>query len=161
MIGDPLILLLLVVTFFGGALINGLIGMGLALVAVNVMANVMEPKSAVVIMSLIAPFLSSYQLRHNWSFIAGWARFRSLIVGSIAGSIVGAQLLVILPAWAIALALGLFTAQFVVDRMRRERPALAHHTERRLAPVVGFVAGTTNSAAPVIQSTIQSAMFAK
>ena len=97
-------------------------------------------------MSLIAPFLSSYQLRHNWSFIAGWARFRSLIVGSIAGSIVGAQLLVILPAWAIALALGLFTAQFVVDRMRRERPALAHHTERRLAPVVGFVAGTTNSA---------------
>ncbi len=146
MFGDPLVLALLVVTFFGGALINGLIGMGLALVAVNVMANVMEPKSAVVIMSLIAPFMSSYQLWHNWGLIAGWERLRSMILGSIVGSIVGAQLLVMLPAWAIALALGLFTAQFVIDRMRHERPALAHHTERRLAPLVGFVAGTTNSA---------------
>lgn len=143
---EPLVLIVLMFTFLGGALINGLIGMGLALVAVNVMANVMEPKAAVVIMSLISPFMSGYQLRHNWSFISGWGRFRSLIIGSILGSIVGAQLLVLLPAWAIALALGLFTSQFVIDRMRRERPALARTTEKRLAPVVGFVAGITNSA---------------
>ena len=156
MIVDPLLLALLAVTFFGGALIQGLIGMGLALVAVNVMANVVEPKAAVVIMSLIAPFLSSYQMWHNRDLISGWGRYRTLILGSIAGSIVGAQLLVVLPAWAIALALGLFTVQFVIDRLRRERPALAHRTERRLAPVVGFIAGTTNSAlgasGPVIGS---------
>lgn len=143
---DPLVLALLAFTFLAGATINGLIGMGLALVAVNVMASVLDPKSAVLVQSLIGPFLTLYQLLHNWSFIAGWARFRSLIAGSIVGSIVGAQLLVVLPAWTIALALGAFTVQFVIDRLRHERPAMARDRERRLAPLVGLVAGTTNSA---------------
>jgi hypothetical protein len=127
---------------------------------VNAIASVLDPKAAVVIMSLIAPFLSSYQLRHNWSFISGWGRLRSLIIGSIVGSVLGAQLLVHLPTWAIALALGLLTAQFVVDRMRRERPALAMETQRRLAPIIGLIGGTTNSALGASGPIIGSYLYA-
>jgi uncharacterized membrane protein YfcA len=153
---DPLVVVILAAVFLAGAIINGLIGMGLALIAVNAVGTALDPKAGVVVLSLIAPFLSSYQLRHNWSFMAGWRRLRSLVASAVLGSIVGAQLLVLLPSWAIGLALGIFTVQFVVDRMRRERPALAHGAARRLAPVAGFIGGVTNSSlgasGPVIGS---------
>lgn len=143
---DPAVLLFLALLFLGGSIVNGLIGFGLALVAVNATANVIDPKTGVVVLSVIAPFLSSSQLRHNWSYFHGWSRLRSLTAWAIVGTVFGAQLLVYLPTWAIGLALGIFTIQFAIDRLRRERPAVARTTERRMAPVVGFVGGTTNSA---------------
>jgi hypothetical protein len=143
---DPPVLVFLVLAFLGGAVINGLTGLGLALVAVNAVAATMDPKTAVVLMSLVAPFLSSYQLLHNRAYIASWRRLRSLVAGAAVGSVLGANLLVALPTWVIALGLGLFTAQFVADRIRRERPQMAKGTERRLAPMVGLLSGATNSA---------------
>ena len=139
---EPAILIFLGLAFLGGAVINGLIGMGLALVAVNAIGNVLDPKVGVVVLSLIAPFLSCYQLRHNWSFVSGWRRLRSLTAWAILGSIVGAQLLVLLPTWVIALALGLFTAQFVVDRLRRSGPP------SRGTPSGGWPRSPASSAAP-------------
>jgi uncharacterized membrane protein YfcA len=157
---EPIVLAVLLALFLGGSIVNGLIGMGLALVAVNAVANAVDPKSAVVVMSLISPFLSGYQLIHNRSFVEGWSRVRSLVLWSVVGSIVGAQLLVLLPTWAIGLALGLFTVQFVIDRLRTERPALAKRTERRLAPIAGLIGGTTNSALGASGPIVGSYLFA-
>jgi uncharacterized membrane protein YfcA len=160
MLVEPVVLAVLIALFLGGAIVNGLIGMGLALVAVNGLANALDPKAAVVVLSLISPFLSSYQLVHNRAFVKGWGRLRSLALWAVIGSMFGAQLLVLLPTWAIGLALGLFTVHFVIDRLRKERPALARHTERRLAPIAGLVGGTTNSALGASGPIIGSYLFA-
>ena len=45
-------------------------------------------KAGVVVMSLIAPLMSGYQLRHNWSLQHGWGRLRGLLAWSILGSMV-------------------------------------------------------------------------
>ena len=143
---DPAVLIFLAGVFLFGSVINGLLGFGLALVAVNATANVIDVKLGVLTLSIIAPFLSSSQLRHNWSYFHGWSRLRSLTLGAIVGTVFGAQLLVNLPTWAIGLALGIFTVWFAIDRLRRDRPAVAKTTEQRMAPVAGFVGGTMNSA---------------
>ena len=143
---DPPALVFLAAVFLFGSVINGLLGFGLALVAVNAMATVIDVKVGILTLSVIAPFLSSSQLRHNWAYFHSWSRLRSLTLGAIVGTVFGAQLLVYLPTWVIGLALGLFTVQFTIDRLRRERPAVAKSTEQRLAPVAGFIGGTTNSA---------------
>jgi uncharacterized membrane protein YfcA len=153
-------LLFLAAVYLGGAVINGLVGFGLALVAVNALATVLNPKAGVIVMSLIAPLMSGYQLRHNWSLLEGWGRLRSLLAWAILGSLIGIVLLVSLPTWAIAIALGLFTVQFTIDRMRRERPAMAEHRERRLAPVAGLVGGITNSALGASGPIFGSYLFA-
>ena len=62
---DPLLLGLLVAVILGGAMINGLIGMGFALVAVNVMAAALGTKEGVVVMSVLAPVTAAYQLWLN------------------------------------------------------------------------------------------------
>jgi hypothetical protein len=143
---DALVVVILAMVFLLGSVINGLVGFGLALVAVNAVATFLDPKSGVVVISLIAPFLSSSQLRYNWAYFHSWSRLRSMVAGAVVGSLLGAQLLVLLPTWAIGIALGVFTVQFTIDRLRRERPQVTQRTERRLAPVAGLIGGTTNSA---------------
>jgi uncharacterized membrane protein YfcA len=157
---EPAILAFLIAVYLGGAVINGLIGMGLAILAVNAVAAALDPKAAVVVMSLISPFLSGYQLLHNRAYVKGWDRYRSLVLWAGIGTIFGAQILVLLPTWAIALLLGAFTVQFIVDRLRVERPALREATARRLAPIAGLVGGTTNSALGASGPIIGSYLFA-
>jgi uncharacterized membrane protein YfcA len=143
---DPVLLVLLVVAVFGGAISNGMIGLGMSLFVVNVLAAALGPKSAVVALSIITPVTSGYQLWLNRGAIEILPRLVPVLAGAFVGSLLGAQLLVVLPAWVISLALGAFTIQFVIDQARRERPQIAARRERMFGPLAGFVSGTTNGA---------------
>jgi uncharacterized membrane protein YfcA len=154
------VLIVLIAVYLGGAIINGLIGMGLAILAVNAVAAAIDPKSAVVVMSLISPFLSGYQLIHNRAYVKGWRKYGNLVLWAGIGTMVGAQVLVLLPTWAIALCLGVFTVQFIIDRLRKERPAMHETRARRLAPIAGLVGGTTNSALGASGPIIGSYLYA-
>jgi uncharacterized membrane protein YfcA len=153
---DPLLLVLLVIAVFAGAISNGLIGLGMALFVVNVLAAAIGPKNAVVVMSIITPVTSGLQIWLNRSAIGVLPRILPVLAGAFVGSLIGAQLMLILPVWVISLALGLFTIHFVIDQARTERPQLAQHRERMFGPVAGLVGGTTNGAigasGPVIGS---------
>jgi uncharacterized membrane protein YfcA len=142
---DPFVMATLVVAAALAALVNGVIGFGFALLAVIVFANLLGPKEAVILMSLITPLIAGLQLLRYRRFRPTWRRFRPLLAGAIAGSIVGAPLLVVLPGPIVAVALGLFTIYYVLTSVREDRPPLAGTTERRLAPVAGFVGGVTNA----------------
>jgi len=138
------LLLLLIAAVFGAAFVNGIFGFGYALLAVVALGIAVGAKEGVIVMSLLTPLMSGMQL---WRFRdrAGiWHRLRSLLAGAMVGSIIGTQLLVVLPGWAISLALGGFTVWYVAGMLRRERPPLHATTERRIAPAVGLVAGLSN-----------------
>ena len=144
MTDDPLLVAILVGTVAVAAFINGTIGFGFALLAVNGLAVVLGARDGVVVMSLLAPFVSGLQLINHRAFAPPWRRLRSLLAGAIVGSVVGTQLLVVLPGSVISMALGLFTLWFVARSIRGERPPMGDRTERRLGPLVGFVGGVSN-----------------
>src|SRR5690606_37973954 len=125
---DPIVLVGLLAALSVAALINGMLGFGFALLAVNVLAVVLGPKEAVIVMSLVTPAMSGLQLVRHRRHAPDWRRFRPLLVGALAGSVVGTQLLVILPASLIAVALGAFTAYYVATSLRDDRPPLASST---------------------------------
>jgi hypothetical protein len=141
---DPVILAALIAAVVGAGFVNGMIGFGFSLVVVNVLAVALGAKPGIVVISLIAPVMSGTQLWHFRGHAAGWTRYRSLLAAALVGSFIGAQLLVLLPGEVISLALGLFTAWYVLTQLRAERPALAIATERVVAPVAGLVAGISN-----------------
>lgn len=143
---DPLLLGLLVVVVLAGAIVNGLIGMGFALVTVNVIAAALGTKEAIIVISALGPPTAIYQFWRFRTADISWRRLQWVLVASLAGSVVGAQLLVLLPAWVISIALGALTLQLVVDVARRERPPMAVHRERLLGPVAGFLGGAANGA---------------
>lgn len=131
---------------FVASVLNGVAGFGFALVAVAGMAVVLEPRPAVVLLSLITPPLQAFQLRYHWAFRSVTGRLSTLLLASAVGSIVGAQLLVILPGYALAIALGLFALWFVIGSLRRRPMQITDATERRIAPAVGLLAGVSNGA---------------
>jgi uncharacterized membrane protein YfcA len=151
---DPLTIVLIVLAVSVAGFVNGTIGLGYALLAVNALALVLGAREAVIVLSLITPIVSGLQAWHHRIHAPLWRRLASLLVGAMVGNVIGANLLVILPAAVISLALGLFTIWYVVTAVRAERPPLAGRTERRLAPLVGLVAGITNgtvgAAGPVL-----------
>ena len=141
---DPLTLVGLIAIVTLAAVINGAIGFGFALLAVNALALVLGAKDGVLVMSLIAPVVSGLQLLRHRRYAPVWRRLLSLVVAGIIGSLIGAQLLVILPAAVVSIALGAFTVWYVVGALRGDRPPLAHSTERRIAPAIGLVGGISN-----------------
>jgi len=145
-LADPALLVLLAVLVSIAALVNGMVGFGFALLAINALALVLSAKDGVIVMSLLAPLMSGSQLWHHRTRIGMVRRTRGLIIGALVGSVIGTQLLVILPAPAVSVALGIFTLWFVASSLRAERPPLTHGTQRWLGPVAGTVGGISNGA---------------
>jgi uncharacterized membrane protein YfcA len=143
---DPLTLAALVAAIGLAGIVNGAIGFGFALLAVNALALVVDARNAVIVMSILAPIVSGFQLWHHRNRRGLAARLRVLIAAGVAGTLIGTQLLVLLAPAVISLVLGVFTLWFVLDSLRTERPPLAGTTQRWLAPVAGLVGGTTNGA---------------
>ena len=143
---DPAVVIALVPAVFAAAIVNGITGFGFALVAVNVLAVALGAKDAIIVLSLLTPFVSGLQLwryrRHSHTL----RRVRVLVIAAMIGTAVGARILVFLPGYAISLALGLFTVIDALVELRGRRPLVTTRTERRLAPAAGFVGGVTNGA---------------
>ena len=136
----------LVVVIFVASAVNGVAGFGFALVAVAALAVVLEPRPAVVLISLITPALQTFQLRYHWEFRSVAGRLVPMLVASVVGTVIGSNLLVILPGYALAIALGLFALWYVIGSLRTSPMLVAATTERRIAPAVGALAGVSNGA---------------
>jgi uncharacterized protein len=143
---EPAALAALVGLVVVAAFINGTIGFGFALLAVNALAFIFGAKSGVIVMSVLAPIVSGLQLWHHRRRRSLARRLGAMIAGGVVGTLIGTQLLVFLPAAIISLALGLFTIGYVLDSLRAERPPIGGATQRWLGPVAGVVGGTSNGA---------------
>jgi uncharacterized membrane protein YfcA len=138
--------LTLAVVIFVASVVNGVAGFGFALVAVAALAVVLEPRPAVVLMSVITPLLQTFQLRYHWSYRSVTPRLVPMLVAAGIGTIIGSNLLVILPGYVLAIALGLFALWYVVSSLRKSPMLVTPETERRIAPIVGGAAGISNGA---------------
>jgi uncharacterized membrane protein YfcA len=153
---EPMIVVALVAATLGAAFVNGVIGFGFALLAVNALAAVLGAKDGIVVLSLLTPLVSGLQMWRYRRHQGLARRIRVLVLTAILGTILGARILVLLPGFVISIALGLFTAFDALVELRGRRPPIASATERRLAPLAGFVGGVTNgtlgAAGPVLGS---------
>lgn len=141
---DPGLIATLALVVFVAAAVNGVAGFGFALVMVASLAIVIEPRPAVVLLSLITPAVQTFQLHHHWAFRDVAGRLRTMLAASVIGTIIGANLLVILPGYVLAIALGLFTLWYVIGSLRKSPMLVTERTERRIAPAVGALAGISN-----------------
>ena len=153
---SPAVIVMLIVAMFVAAFVNGTLGFGFALLAVNVLAVILGAKDGIIVLSLLTPLVSGL---HIWRYrrqSATFPRLRALVLAAMIGTVLGARILVLLPGFAISLALGLFTAFDALYELRGRRAPLAIGTERRLAPLAGFAGGVTNgtlgAAGPVLGS---------
>ena len=128
------LVLTLAAVIFVASVMNGVAGFGFALVAVAALAVALEPRPAVVLVSLITPVLQTFQLRYHWSYRSVAPRLLPMLIAAGIGTILGANLLVVLPGYVLAIALGLFALWYVVSSLRTSPMLVTRETERRIAP---------------------------
>jgi uncharacterized protein len=156
----PEVYAFLVVVVCAAAFLNGAAGFGFAIGAVAGFSLVLDPKLGIILLSVITPVLSSLQLRRHWQFRAVTSRMRALLVAGLIGSVVGTQLLIILPSWVLAVLLGLFALWYVTSSLKRGPMRLAPRHERYAAPIVGFVGGVVNGTVGASGPVLGSYMLA-
>jgi uncharacterized membrane protein YfcA len=135
--------------FLLAGLVKGVIGMGLPIVAIGLLALIMTPAQAAVL--LIVPSL----VTNVWQMLAGpallsllrrlWPLLLALVVGTFAG---GAFLVADASGRATA-ALGIVLVVHAVLGLSKVRFHVRPRAEPWLAPIIGFVTGIISAATSV------------
>ena len=135
---------LLVAVVLVAGFLNGAAGYGFAFVSVIGFALVLDPKLAVIVISLITPVLTTFQLRRHWAFRGVTRRLKALLAASMVGTVVGTQLLILLPGYALAIVLAVFALWYAISSIRGGPRLMSARVERYAGPPVGLLAGIVN-----------------
>ncbi len=137
-------------------LAKGATGMGLPLVATPIVASVFGPRAAVVIVTIPIFVSNSILLAQGWRRAEVLRGLAPIVIASIAGTVLGVQLLASLDQRTFAI---LITAMVTIFLLRGDRLIGDDPRARRarlLGPLVGFVGGvlqgTTSIASPLVGS---------
>jgi hypothetical protein len=148
---------------FLGGLVKGVAGFGYAVVATALLASLLDPTTAVVLLIVptLAANLSLLRELDRSTLVSCVRRFGSYVGGAVVGTLAGMALLGRVPQPVLALGLGLFTAAYVVARQPYVRvPGLAAFRDYCFQPgttamavlgvASGVVFGAANAAVQVV-----------
>lgn len=126
---------------FAGGTVKGVLGIGLPLVAVPVLASAMDPKVAVAMMTV--PVLSSnvWLVARGSRLRATVQRFWPLILTLAGFTLLSAQLFVEIDAATASFLLGLAVLGFCAMQLFPIKAAVSRRAERWLGPGIGAVSG--------------------
>lgn len=159
--GPPLLIVGMAAVIFAAGMSTGSTGLGFAQLSAVGLAFVVDPKMAVILLSITVPPVSALQLlRHRSSAVEWRHRMLILFASCLVGVPIGAFLLTVLSVRVIAVLLGVFTLAFVFTRLRRPTFGIAPQHERLIAPLVGVTAGIFNGTIGVSGPVLGSYLIA-
>jgi uncharacterized membrane protein YfcA len=147
------------------AAIKAAIGFGFPLIAVPILSNVMDPRTAIVMMS-VPVMLSNFMMIFACRGSGALARRVVAVLGALViGTFLGAQMLASLDLRAISVMVGVTAIVFAALRALRVNLVVPAKRERGLSILFGLVAGllggATNIHGPVLAAYLQSLRLSK
>lgn len=130
-------------------IIKSITGMGYPLVLLPILALFIDVADAVVIVApsnLVLNLRLVGGARHEWSSSTTLPRF---LAGAVVGAIAGSLLLTSLPNTLLLVALVVVIVMFLLSQVRSDTVTVSESQGRRLAPLVGAIAGVFQGAAGI------------
>ncbi len=162
---SPLVLAVLGLVVFGAATVKGVAGLGFPLITVPVVANIVGPHAAVVIVAVPTLLSNLFMVAHGGGSKARLRQLIWLILGLTAGTVVGAQLLGRLNAGVLAMILGIVSVVYAAATLLRAPLRLPATPPPALSLGVGAAAGVLGGAttiyAPLIAGYLDSVRLVK
>jgi len=142
------------------AAVKSALGFGFPLIAVPIAANLIGPRTAVLLIAIPVAVTNFAILLRGGGRRDDLARFGGMLLGVVAGTVLGAQLLGRLdPRW-IALAVGIAGVLFALMSLRNLVPTIPARAQSYAGPAVGLASGvmggTTGIFAPLIAAYIHT-----
>jgi uncharacterized protein len=150
----------LVMIVLAAGVVNGWTSVGFAMIAAAGFALAIDPKTAVLLLAVTTPFISSIQILNHRRHAPGWRRLIPLGIGCFIGVPIGALLLGVLARETIALLIGLLAVFFVVTSLGGRGPSIPASWERVTAPAAGIAAGVANGTVGVSGPVLGSYLLA-
>jgi uncharacterized membrane protein YfcA len=136
-----LALLACAIAMVAGGTVKGVVGIGLPLVSLPVMATFIPVPKAIALLLLPSFVTSIWQIFHGGLFGQCLRRFWPLLAGMAAGTVISVRVLAAVDAQVLYLALGVLVAAFAAVLHRRLVFTVPPRAEPWLAPVTGVAAG--------------------
>lgn len=150
---DPTHILVGVALLFA-AFVKGATGLGFPMIATPTVALLLDIRIAVTILILPNLLMDVTQVFRDGFPHAVLKRFKSMVGLTIVGVFLGTMVLVMLPLWALNLALGIMVLVFVASNLMKFDFTITPAAEKILSPFFGFVSGflngMTNAAGPTL-----------
>ncbi|MFN8523476.1 MAG: sulfite exporter TauE/SafE family protein [Chloroflexota bacterium] len=140
---EPGTLALLILTFVGAGLIQGLTGFGSVLFAVPIVLTVLEPRLGVVVTQLAVMWISIGMAARLWSSVR-LIETVIIVLASAPGVVLGSLALRYWPAWGIKIVVGSAVVLATVPLLLSIRRRISR--ERLAAVPAGFVGGLLQGA---------------
>ncbi len=156
--------LVLAVVAFSSA-IKGALGFGFPLIAIPLSANLIGARTAVVLIAVSVVFSNFLILFRGGGRAEDLRRFAGLLLGVVAGTVVGAQLLRRLDPGVLALLVGITAVLLALLAWRNRTPSISPQAQRVAGPAVGLAAGVmggmTGIFAPLIAAYVHALQMDK
>lgn len=138
---SPALLLVAALGFFAGGLVKGITGMGLPLVAVPVVALVLDVRAVLPLMTASVVLSNVWQIVEAGNIRAAGTRFWSIAVAIVGGTWLGVALISVADPRLLEGILGAVVILFVAASLLRWAPSVPKRAEAWLNPLVGTVTG--------------------
>ncbi len=142
-----------------GGFVKGVVGLGLPMIAIPIISTVVDPRTAIAVMTL--PIIGSnfIQARMGGSLIETTIRFRGFLVPMTLGSIVGAAIITQVHVDDAELILGGLVSIFALTTLAGWQPLLPPGVDRKLRPAIGLVSGVIGGMSSFFAPTVTPYLF--
>lgn len=161
----PPVMVLIGAIVFGAAMVKGVAGLGFPLITVPLVANIVGPHAAVVIIAVPTVVSNLYMVTQGGGSVARLRQLGWLIGGLIAGAAVGARLLRDINPAVLAMILGLIAVSYAgaaLIRVPLRLPATPRPASSLgVGAAAGLLGGATTIYAPILAGYLDSMRLAK
>jgi hypothetical protein len=159
------LLIAIALIVFGAATVKGVAGLGFPLITVPLVANLVGPHAAVVMIAVPTVASNLFMVAQGGGTVARLRQMAWLIVGLAAGAAVSARLLRDIDPGMLALVLGVIAVGYAGPELARVPLRLSSSPRAAVSLGVGAVAGllggSTTIYAPLVAAYVDSLRLAK
>ncbi|MEL6290712.1 MAG: sulfite exporter TauE/SafE family protein [Pseudomonadota bacterium] len=141
MLTDPTTLALLTATFFIAGLVKGIVGLGLPIVVLAMLATTLGLKTAMALFIVPGVAMNLWQATNGPAFRSLLGRFWPFWLAAIVGILIGTHFLARVDQAVATLAFGGLLAAYALSRLANYKVPLPARSEPFLKPVIGGSAG--------------------
>jgi len=151
--------LVLAVIAFASA-VKATLGFGFPLISVPIAANLIGARTAVVLIAVPVVFNNLLVLFRGGGTIRQFRSLWGLLIGVVAGTVLGAQLLNRLDPRVLSITVGVISLVFAIAAWGERIPVVSLRAQRYAGPLIGLssgiLGGTTGIFAPMIAAYVHS-----
>jgi uncharacterized membrane protein YfcA len=147
-------LAIILIALAAGAVVKGITGLGLPLVAMPVLANFIGVQHAVAVMLFPGLASNTLLIHKQWRHARAMPDLPALVISGVIGAVIGTWGLTSVDERLLSIAIAAMIALYLVLMVVKPHAKIPPHVSRVLTPFVGFAAGAiqglTGISGPII-----------